>query len=93
MEKKCTTCYHYYHDKHTHTICRHALMCNQHDKWESYTNGDWIRTSNDEELAQFLCNILKRGCGLCIADDWCEWGHNGFIDWLQERKVENHESE
>ena len=81
MEKKCTTCYHHYHNKHTMTICRHALMCNNHDKWEPYTNGDWIRTANDDELARFLTHVAK----FVISDD------NHFKWWVQERKENDDE--
>ena len=92
MEKTCKTCYHYYHNKHTHTICRHALMCDKHNKWEPYTNGDWLRTANDEELAEFLCNIVHHGCKHCIADGVCKSTSIGFNNWLEIRKEIEDES-
>lgn len=96
MEKTCNTCFHYYHNKHTNSICRHALMCNKHDKWEPYTNGDWIRTASDDELAEFLCKTTGNGmtqCGTCIAADYCTFNHTGYADWLKKRKESDDESE
>ena len=94
MEKHCETCYHHYHNKHTNTICRHALMCDKHDKWEPYTNGDWIRTINNEELARFLCKLSGHyTCdnGYCIAKDYCHGGSDAFYQWLNEAKEDEDE--
>ena len=94
MEETCTTCYHHYHNKHTMTICRHALMCNDHDKWEPYTNGDWIRTASNEDLAQFLCSVSD--CSICAAYWKCSkenvYNEYGYEMWLNDRKESEDES-
>lgn len=52
------------------------------------TNADRIRAMSDEELANFLCNIIpgtvRNVCSECIATDYCYHGHNGMIDYLME---------
>ena len=88
MERTCTTCYHHYHSKHTNTICRHTLMCNQYDKWEPYTNGDWIRTMSDKELADFLSK-LGIECRKCTQHPVCR---DDFETWVQEHKEDSDES-
>ena len=54
------------------------------------TNADRIRVMTDEELAAFLCNQQDvTGCSMCVAIDFCHYGHTGMIDWLkQEAKDE-----
>lgn len=33
-----------------------------------------------DEVARFLCGLTE--CQHCIAREFCEFGHNGFIDFL-----------
>lgn len=49
------------------------------------TNIERIRTSDDKELANFLCEMfdIKAGCDFCIASKYCKRGRNGFHEWLQ----------
>ena len=87
IEKKCTTCYHNYHNKHTVAVCRHALMCHGHDKWIPCTNGDYIRQMTDCELAEFLCLCQisdngDEGCEYCFATAYCSQDHRGLIEWI-----------
>ena len=88
IEKKCTTCYHNHHNKHTVAVCRHALMCHEHDKWIPCTNGDYIRQMNNEDLAGFLCDISENGgetgCLSCIATTLCSMKSNGMTKWVGE---------
>lgn len=55
------------------------------------TNGDWMRSADDKDLAFFLCNLLDAGGCItkCPAKEHCHAGHNGMIDWLKQP----HESE
>ena len=51
------------------------------------TNADRIRAMSDEELSEFLCDILSEdrdGCSECIAEGYCYPGHTGMIDYLKE---------
>ena len=47
------------------------------------TNLENIRTMNLEDLAIILCE-LRGMCFECIAEDFCEYGKNGFIEWLKQ---------
>lgn len=49
------------------------------------TNIEKIRTSDDKELAYFLCEMfdIKAGCEHCVANEYCKFGSNGFHRWLQ----------
>ena len=87
IEKTCNTCYHYYHNKHTVAVCRHALMCHEHDKWEPCTNGDYIRNCmNDEELVTFLCETST--CqGDCPVRYKCTCENNGYKAWINESTI------
>ena len=91
MRKSCETCYHHYHNKHTLTICRHALKCDDHCMWQPYTNADWLRTIRDEKLARFLCSVTA-DCDECIVSSMCEKGNNGFSRWLDKRREDESES-
>ena len=53
------------------------------------TNADCIRSMNDEELAELLCNFRSCDadeyiCEGCKATQYCRAGHAGTIDWLQQ---------
>lgn len=55
------------------------------------TNLEFIRSCDKTELAYFLCNLVDNdvvhgsyGCEICIAEEYCGYGHNGFIRWLDE---------
>lgn len=49
------------------------------------TNADRIRAMTDEELSKFLCSIsVNDGCCNCIAEKYCDYVHNGMIDWLRQ---------
>ena len=84
IEKTCKTCYNLYHYKHTNSLCMHALMCHDHDKWRLCTNGDYIRHClDDEALSAFLCSLTEN-CDNCPAsgDEYeCE-NSKYMIDWL-----------
>lgn len=59
----------------------------QCDFFQTATNGDRIRRMNDDELAEFLCDMVTRtegACNECVAYEYCEKGHTGFPDWLKE---------
>ena len=55
-------------------------------------NVDRIREMNDDELAEFLCQVSsytsEYRCEECMATEYCRQGHNGFIDWLQAESEE-----
>ena len=48
------------------------------------TNAEWIRSMDDVELRDFLCEITK--CEICPVDEHCYLGHNGFKEWLAMEK-------
>lgn len=59
-------------------------------------NKEALRAMTDEELANFLCNLVeivadkadKSVCDFCPVADMCERGKNGFIPWLEsEEKI------
>lgn len=53
------------------------------------TNADRIRAMSDEELSQFLCSWHNaEECHHCVAERFCEYGHTGMIDWLQQEDDE-----
>ena len=53
------------------------------------TNADRIRAMTDEELSQFLCSWHNaEECHHCVAERFCEYGHTGMIDWLQQEADE-----
>lgn len=60
---------------------------------ELKTNASRIRNMSDAELAGFLCRF--RGhlfpCSDCVAYKYCDLGHNGMLDWLQQPTEEKHE--
>ena len=49
------------------------------------TNLEYIRTCTKEELAVLLCEMHAH-CTSCVANRYCEDGHIGFIDWLNEER-------
>lgn len=49
------------------------------------TNGDWIRSMGDGELAQFMCNLYS--CCVCPAAELCtstDGKANGLKKWLRQ---------
>ena len=51
------------------------------------TNADRIRAMSDEELAEFMCHNVSNGtvnCAFCAAEEFCRFGHNGWLEWLQQ---------
>ena len=63
-------------------VCGHKTNMQQ-------TNADRIRSMNDEELAEFLCDFRSCDadeyiCKGCKAAKYCRAGHAGTIDWLQQ---------
>ena len=50
------------------------------------TNLEYIQTCSKEELVHFLCAMLD--CSVCVACEYCDTWHNGFIDWLEREKDE-----
>ena len=57
------------------------------DFFQTATNADSIRRMNDDELAEFLCDMVTRtegACNECVAYEYCEKGHTGFLDWVKE---------
>lgn len=56
IPKEYCTCYHHHHKHNDNIKCDHMLMCHDHDKWIPCTNGDYIRSMNDEELGRWLCD-------------------------------------
>lgn len=49
------------------------------------TNRERLAKMTDEELAEFLCNLVpeSKDCAMCLATKTCKGGHTGFIDWLK----------
>jgi exonuclease III len=47
---------------------------------ERMTKGDWVRSMNDEDLANWLCQITT--CSQCEFIDECRTGENGAYNWL-----------
>lgn len=46
----------------------------------------WMQMSV-EELSEELCNVIDKsstGCGLCVANEYCRFGHKGTLDYLNE---------
>ena len=53
------------------------------------TNGDFILSMSDEELAEFMCHNVSNGtvnCAFCGAAEFCRMGHNGWLDWLKQER-------
>lgn len=55
---------------------------------EPQTNSDEIRSMEDNELAEFLCNLRAAAfdetpCDNCPGAKTCRTGHNGMIDWVR----------
>lgn len=50
------------------------------------TNADRIRSLSDEELAEWLGNMIYPECVCCPADDqgWCSDCESKWIAWLKE---------
>lgn len=57
-----------------------------------------FKKGDKEKIANILCNIIQDTCtsidddfcDRCPATKWCSFGHNGFIDWL-EQEEQGHE--
>ena len=49
------------------------------------TNGDHIRAMDDKELSDWICSIMTSECcdRTCPGREFCEFGHQGLLDWLQ----------
>ena len=65
----------------------HEELDRRCDFFKPCTNADRIRRMNDDELAEFLCDMVTRtegACNECVAYEYCEKGHTGFLDWLKE---------
>lgn len=79
---KCDTCLLRYHCDH---ISAHECQTNEFNRYEKderiQTHGDWVRSMNDDELAQFLSDLR---CGNCMRR-----GNNcfpGSMDvWVKEQ--------
>lgn len=58
---------------------------------KTVTNADLIRAMSGEELANFLCNIMTAECcdRTCPGREFCEAGHKGLQDWLQQPEKED----
>lgn len=51
---------------------------------EAMTNGNHIRSMNDEELAEFLCNMTY--CCDCPHQEACNDAvGDGYFNWLQQK--------
>lgn len=58
------------------------------EKGTDMTNREHLRQMTDEELAEFLCDLVPESdeyddCCMCPATKTCKRGHTGFIDWLK----------
>lgn len=54
------------------------------------TNGERIRSMNDQGLAWILCD-LSRDCSICPGNDLCDHVDgraNGLLKWLQQPVME-----
>ena len=51
------------------------------------TNAEWIRSMDDVDLQDFLCEMLE--CKDCFADEYCYLGHNGIKEWLTMEREED----
>ena len=60
-------------------------MCSEF-RQRPMTNADCIRAMSDEELAEWLGDMIYPECPCCPADDigWCEDCHERLLDWLKE---------
>lgn len=62
----------------------------QYKEPKPMTNAGRIRSMTDEELSKFLCSMFVNGsCCYCIAEQYCEYGHTGMIDWLQQEATDD----
>lgn len=61
--------------------------CLDHNKWSTMkrTRGDCIRSKTDEELAEWLGNMIFPECVCCPADNdgWCKDCKTKWIEWLK----------
>lgn len=86
IKKNCRTCYHKYHKKYYKELCDHVLECQPNKnqvppKWIPCTNGDYIRSMNDEELGRWLCDTGD--CSpYCAGYSICGNGEKGTTIWL-----------
>lgn len=51
------------------------------------TNADYIRSMDDVDLQEFLCELVYE-CNYCPVGEDCYLGHNGFKYWLKEERKE-----
>lgn len=54
------------------------------------TNGDRLRSMNDEELAKWICSHMTGECCAmsCPAREICEFGDNGLVKWMKQPACE-----
>lgn len=55
------------------------------------TNFDKIKNADIDEMAQLLCKAIEDitdeyPCDHCFMEGRCSNGHNGWTDWLKEKK-------
>ena len=61
-----------------------STPCSLKDELPVFTNGDWIRSLDDKELADFICNISKCHPHYCPAYQMCMRTEHGSIDkWIK----------
>ena len=91
MKNSCENCK-YVFESMDGEHCKNCIH-NATDNFEPMTNADHIRSMDDTEMAEFLCDVSSRGDNKyesCIAADKCVYMHNGMIDWLRSPvEVEN----
>ena len=58
---------------------------------QTLSNADRIRAMSDEELANWLCNIIPAECCdmSCPGRENCKKGHKGLLDWFQQPAEED----
>lgn len=68
-------------------------LFNQSVANQPMTNGDWVRSMSDEELAQFMCRTFMCQINNCPGADLCtisDGKANGMVKWLQQPVQEVH---
>ena len=58
---------------------------------EPQTNADRIRAMRDDQLAEWLCNLMTAECcdQRCPARDICSLGNNGLVKWMKQPAEED----
>ena len=59
--------------------------CSYHSRTVKQTNADRIRSMADEELAEWLGDMIYPECVCCPADNdgWCKDCKTKWIEWLK----------